>query len=233
MLAIIPVPCCNITMKFFYALLALMILGGCSSSESYTESVPIAATVTQEAIAEKSIMLIGDSITYRMPPFPEIEGATIDNRGENGNYLIREKNMVCGRFTYCPDMIIIMLGINDIYRSHLEPPEYSLRDAIDAYEGMIGEIEIACPDSEICIQSVLPVTDGLRDPVIEMPMIASLNEWLDSFCYGRGIEFINHHNLFLGENGELDEAYTVDGVHLSNDGYEILQSALIPYITGI
>jgi len=233
MLAILPVLCCNISMKIFYALLTLLILGGCSGSESYTESVPIAAPVTQEVVAEKSIMLIGDSITYRMPPFPEIEGISIDNQGVGGNRVIDEKDLITDRLAYCPDMIIIMLLINDlgcIYRGK----GCSIESSRDAYIQILDTIEDICPATEVCIQSILPVSDSdgktserTRQALID---IIILNEWLEAVCQERGLVFINHHDLFLDDNGYLAEEYTIDGVHLTELGYSVLHDALLPYI---
>ena len=46
----------------------------------------------------------------------------------------------------------------------------------------------------------------------------------------RRLVFINHHDLFLDDNGYLAEEYTIDGVHLTEIGYSVLQDALLPYM---
>ena len=42
--------------------------------------------------------------------------------------------------------------------------------------------------------------------------------------------FINLHNEFLGMNGEMDNQYTFDGVHLSEAGYSLWARLVEQYL---
>jgi len=212
-----------VTFRVAFFILVIFIVAGCSSSES--NDPPL---VVDELCSETSIMLIGDSITARMPKVAPQEGVSIDNQAVCSNFVFDEKDKFKGRLTYIPNVIIIMLGINDISQTCLGLWDYTFEDIQVFYDQMLDVMQGKCPHAKIYIQSILPIEkeiDGAN------PMINDLNNWLEAVCETRGLTFINHHDLFLDENGKMSLEYTEDGVHPNAAGYDVLMNSLSPYLT--
>lgn len=174
----------------------------------------------------KTIMMIGDSITAGITPYMEEVGLRIDNEGLSGNTVKEEKTAILGGASYKPDIIIVMLGINDI-NGHFG------QDATkERYIELINNIRKVFPASILYVQSILPMTHGVQyDYAAGNILVNDLNAWLNIQSGPYGFFFINHHDKFIDPTtGEMNELYTVDGVHLSPEGYRLLCSILMDAI---
>ena len=78
---------------------------------------------------------------------------------------------------------------------------------------MLQEIEKALPDTEIYINSILPVQSKVIEENSDYGNIPEFNERLARLCEEEGAVFIDNTNLVK------DEYYTADGIHMSPDYY--------------
>ena len=171
------------------------------------------------SIQSKNIMIVGDSLSYNITKYLS---CPVDNRSAPGWTAPLEKNVAGQQAVSRPDMVFIMLGINDLIGDGNTPEIISdlISDIVDIFHSV-------SPDSVIFIESVLPVTDeitGGRIPgntaLSRNTEISDLNTRLKKLCAGKNIAFINLYDSFLDSStGKMKISYTFDGIHLTPAGY--------------
>jgi hypothetical protein len=157
------------------------------------------------------IMLLGDSITERWPvkmvPQEEI------NRGI-------DYNTICG-VVYeiplhvvdeAPTAVIIAVGTNDAARA-TDPFIFYLE-----YVNAIHMIQRALPDTRIYARSILP-----RGTAGGTLMVEAYNRWIKSAAEYTGATYLDTFPYLIC-GASICEEYTVDGVHLSESGYEQMRA---------
>lgn len=170
-------------------------------------------------IDSNDIVFVGNSITEGFP-VTEIFGQHVKNRGIGGNQtahiLSRIEPIAIGH----PKKIFLEAGVNDLNNNvSIDSIYYNFREIIN----MIRELS---PKTSIYVQSVFPTCkeySKLND------VIVGLNTKLLPYCQSSGVNFINVYSA-LASNGELNNAYTADGIHLNGDGYKAWQKVIERYI---
>lgn len=112
--------------------------------------------------------------------------------------------------------VFIMLGVNDIgSRSWDTVQEY--------FATLIDVIRQKCPETEIVIQGVLPVTSRYtNEHKVNIDRWNSFNAILAGICEEHGAVFLDFSELFMDENGYLDRKLSSDNLfHLSETGEAI------------
>lgn len=117
--------------------------------------------------------------------------------------------------------IFIMAGINDL--SHGVAPE-ELGDNMDK---IVKTIDNFLPDTEIYIQSVLPVIDSK----VTLDEICEANMELESVAQENGCSYVDLYGQFMDESGDVISRYlSADGVHLNGAGYAVWVEAIDKYM---
>lgn len=112
--------------------------------------------------------------------------------------------------------VFIMLGVNDIgSRSWDTVQEY--------YATLIDVIRQKCPETEIIMQGVLPVTSRYTgEHKLSIDRWNSFNGILAGICSEHGAVFLDFSKLFKDERGYLDTKLSSDRLfHLNEDGEAI------------
>ena len=120
--------------------------------------------------------------------------------------------------------VFIMLGVNDIgTRSWDTVQEY--------YATLIDVIRENCPDTEIVMQGVLPVTSRYtNEHKLKIDRWNSFNEILSGICAEHGAVFLDFSKQFMDEKGYLDKKLSSDNLfHLNETGEAIWIRALRLY----
>lgn len=99
-------------------------------------------------------------------------------------------------------LIYLEVGINDIVNTSVD----TLKENV---------LKMMSPN--VVIHSTLPVGGIYSDYNDE---VIQYNKWLDSACKARGVRFENVYHLFE-KGGQLNPAFTADGLHLNVTGYMI------------
>ena len=168
------------------------------------------------------IVMFGDSITEQGGDWGQRFGFPfIKNRGISGDVteglLIRVAELIY----YQPRAVYILIGVNDLFNPLLGP--IYVRDNISA---LIQMMQKAIPETAITLQTILP-TAG-----IEMrEKIATTNKLLKEITALPGFEIFDLHPHFADENDLLLQAYTHDGLHLTEAGYKLWTNLLKDKIT--
>ena len=171
---------------------------------------------------QNDIVFLGDSLTNRCEWSELFQNPNIKNRGINGDntygLLYRLEQITRPR----PRKIFIMIGINDLIpREDLEKINYK-------YSLILKTIKQSTPDTQVYIQSVLPVNNRLKQVVDNKDVIA-LNDRLKKLAKEFKYEYIDLYSAFVTDN-QLTEKYTYDGIHLNGDGYLVWKDAISKYV---
>ncbi len=188
------------------------------------------AKITADKNPQRLTILAGDSLSLWFPPELLPEDRNWLNQGISGEV----SNGLLQRLDFFdrtqPDMILVMVGINDLIRG-LEDQEI-----LTNYRQIISYLRRKHPQAEIVIQSILPHGAGGttwegKEKLLAIPnsRIRKLNQELNNIAIKKGARYLNLHPLFTDQQGNLRSNFTTDGLHLSPPGYLVWRTALQMY----
>lgn len=173
--------------------------------------------------SNEDIVFAGDSIT-NYGNWHELLNTVIKNRGIPGDktdgLLDNIENITEGN----PKQIFLMVGINDLSNGA------SIEDTIENYEKIIDKIIEQTPSSKLIIQSVLPINlDIIQQTQTDNDMITEFNKKLEKLASENNVEYVDLYSNFISD-GQLDESLTIDGIHLSGEGYLVWRDMIESYV---
>jgi lysophospholipase L1-like esterase len=181
-----------------------------------------------QKISNKDIEFFGDSLTD-YGQWSELFGdSKIVNRGISGDDTERLLNRIdeIGN----PSKLFIMAGTNDLVEGK------SLDSTVSNYDKIIATISKDSPDTKIYIQSVLPFnsTEYKKNypsyKYVNSKDILLLNDKLKGLAQKYNATFIDLYHSFAN-NDSMDIKYTVDGVHLTGEGYNLWKNTVEKYVS--
>lgn len=208
-----------------------------SSSSSVPQSTwqnPVLApqlTIDYNEDFFKNDLFIGDSIFTGLYLYSYIER---ENVAAVGGYTPRRAlNSVFDEQLYIgsaanyakekqPDHIIIMLGSNGL------TPQTDLEEYGNDYRDLLNTLKTDCPNSEICVVSVPPITanstmagySGINNPLID-----ELNKVIFALCDDLEVAYCDLNSVLKDDNGYFNEDYVYDdGMHFVGKTYPVLLS---------
>lgn len=176
-----------------------------------------------------AVVFLGNSLTqyYELAEF--FPGIRVKNRGIHGDMMEKVLLRLGPLIQSKPQKIFIELGVNDV--EQLVPRERFL----GLYARLLDTLKATCPTTKIYMQSLFPVADtslyipySYCSPETNKKIVAT-NGALRNLAAQKGVPFIDLYERFL-ENGQLNPKYSVDGLHLSGEGYALWTKALRPYV---
>lgn len=187
--------------------------------------------LNQVSVLEPDMIFIGDSIVEYYP-LQELLGTakTIVNRGIRGyqTRLLLE-NLDAHLYGDAVDQIVLLIGTNDIGK------DISMNEALDNLEGVIQSLNRDYPLSQIKLLSILPVNEGEEyKQTVYIRTNEKIREWNQAYealasAYMQ-VDFVPIYDSLTDSKGQLQSAYTTDGLHLSVAGYQALSDALKTYL---
>lgn len=169
------------------------------------------------------ILFLGDSITDNAE-WVELFGnnARIKNRGIGGDDTkgVLER---LGEITESkPDKVFIMIGTNDLAYG------VSKEQVVENYREILQAILDDSPETKIYVQSILPVDEALHytRPNTDIDFI---NKQLEKMSEDLGLVYIDLASDFK-KDGKLNPQYSIDGLHLNGEGYEIWKEKIDHYV---
>lgn len=183
--------------------------------------------LNQLAVKEPAIIFIGDSIVEYFPLHELLQSPkTLVNRGIRGykTDLLLE-NLDAHLFGQALDKVFLLIGTNDIGK------EMDQAETLANLEAVIQEISRDYPLAQIQLLSVLPVNEQEQYKgtvyIRTNEKIQALNRAYQELAQAYyQVSYVDVYSSLLDEVGQLAEAYTTDGLHLSVAGYRILAQAL-------
>lgn len=185
--------------------------------------------VTKEkevVVLDDNYLFLGDSITelYDLDEyFPDMN---VVNSGVSGNKTQDIlKDLKNRAYRYNPSKVFLLIGTNDI-QAGVDSDEI-----IQNIEEILVGLKKNRPYAQLYLESIYPVNEdksGAQDRTNKE--IQAINQALKKYCKEEDITFINLYDLLLNEDGQLASEYTKDGLHLSEQGYEVVTKEIMKYL---
>lgn len=175
------------------------------------------------SVKDPDVLFLGDSIVEYFPLYELLKTPkTVINRGIRGyrsDLLLEYLDSLL--FGQAVDKIFLLIGTNDIGK------EIPQQETVKNVESIIQTIARNYPLAEICLLSVLPVNESptykKRVHLRSNRKIQSLNHVYQELTSAyMNVTFVNVYDSLLDEAGQLAEAFTTDGLHLTVAGYQVL-----------
>ena len=204
----------KITILFLLAGM-LLLLAYCSGHRNRQE------TETQKDLNERTdetmqyecdALFFGDSITADGnfdELFPKLRIVNLGVYGDTLEDLLRRAPEVRAEN---PARIFLLGGINSLQDDNAEL-------CLEQYAALLDALRRACPESELIVQSVLPVGDDIVSFLgCSNETIRSFNAELEKLAGEKGCEYVDLWPVYE-KDGALDPTLTRDGVHLNFNAY--------------
>ena len=177
------------------------------------------------------IIFMGDSITDRCEWDELLGNGNVHNRGISADRVRwmfdRYEDIANGH----PAKLFFLGGINDLRSGRTKS-----HDVVIMIAELLDRFHRISPETHIYLESILPVN-------MEMPAMQKFNKsdmnvrinncnaWLSKWCSDKDyITFINVAPALKDANGQLNEAYTLDGLHPNSVGYMIWKDVIKGFV---
>ena len=134
-----------------------------------------------------------------------------------------------------PSRIFINIGTNDI-----GSPDYRLEALMELYEEIITRIQERLPKAEITMMAYYPVNETDKLPEGEWGKtafvtrtnenIAIANEAVEKLAAKKSCRFVNVNEGLTDERGKLKREFTIEGIHMYANGYQVVLDNLKKYL---
>ncbi len=182
--------------------------------------------------AERRVVFLGNSITENWAKFhPEFFSKNgFIGRGVSGQtsyqFLVRFRDDVVNLH---PEIVVINVGTNDVAENtHIYSEDRTFGNIVTMVQ--VAQAEGIRP----VLTSVLPAAGfGWNKDITDAPAkISSLNKRIRAYAEEHGLTFVDYFPAMVAEDGvSLNPAYTRDGVHPTAEGYDVMESIVLPVLT--
>ena len=191
-------------------------------------------------VKKGQILFTGSSLMEQFP-INEIAATNgldciIYNRGIGG-YTIPEmlEAMEEQIFDVEPSKIFINIGTNDISR-----PDETLEKLINDYREVLSQIKNRLPVAKVYIMAYYPVNVSVADKQpwdnageaarLRLERLPKANEAVKALAEEFGYKYIDVNAGLTDENGQTKEEFSIDGIHMWADAYEVVFNNIKKYI---
>ena len=221
-------------------LLSLVVLAGClgmtTSAFSQLYQSDINRWKSQDSLdapASGSILFTGDShIRYWRTLASDYSDYKVIQRGFGGSHLEHLSNYIQDIILpYNPSAIVMSSGTNDLGDGELAP------EVIADFDTFVSAVHAVQPDVEIIYLGMMP-TPARQNNAIAQASVNTINQAIASRAAANPkFHYVDLPSAFFAQNPYNDPAFTslfvADGVHLSPQGYTLVNSQLRPELEAI
>jgi lysophospholipase L1-like esterase len=165
---------------------------------------------------KNNFLFIGDSLIEFFnwqKRFPNEQVNNYGSAGETAEGLLSRLTHIISRVE-SPDLVMIMTGTNNIAME-----DYGF---LFTYEKIIDLLQVNYAKTSIVMTSLLPIELFFLGDAVPR-----VNKRLKKIARDKNVVYLDLYPLFLGEDSKpVTSYYDFDGVHLSEEGYEIWARAL-------
>ena len=191
-------------------------------------------------VKQGQILFVGSSLAEQFPVNELLNSYDkryiVYNRGIGGDIISGLLGSMNERiFDLQPSKIFINIGTNDI-----NEPDFTEGDLLENYNRVLKQIIQKLPETKIYILSYYPVNSNIESQIPEEvskamfvrrtnSVINLLNRRLENLANELHCTYIDVHSILIDAEGNLDQKYTVEGIHLKPNAYEVILKVLVAY----
>ncbi len=134
-----------------------------------------------------------------------------------------------------PSKIFINIGTNDIGASN-----YSLDNLIKNYEIILMKIKERLPEANVYVMAYYPINEVAKEEKEEWEKetfktrtnknIKIANRAIEELANNIGYKYIDVNSGLTDEEGRLKAEYTVEGIHMYANAYNVILDNMIKYL---
>ncbi len=161
------------------------------------------------------------------------DGVTIYNRGIGGfvTQELLETLDVC-ILDLQPRRLFINIGTNDL--SNAAVP---ISQIMERYDQILKRIEAALPATEIYLMAYFPVNYDAASEEMKPCLLVRTNDKINEanaevkkLAKRHGAKYIDVNDALKDEQGRLKAEYTIEGMHIREEGYRAIWPAFLSYV---
>ncbi|NLG81229.1 MAG: hypothetical protein GX490_01705 [Bacilli bacterium] len=168
------------------------------------------------------IVFLGDSLTANFKLLNQF--ANIINLGVGGDKTIEILNRMDACYSHNPNKLFLLIGINDFL---VNKKVWKFPEEIDItknYDLILNNLKTNLPNTQVYCISILPLgrnTFFNREEISSYNLgIKELNLEIKQLAEKYGYTYLDFHDNFADYEGYLQSEFTLDGVHLTEAGYQ-------------
>lgn len=140
-------------------------------------------------------------------------------------------------FDLAPRAIFINIGTND-----LNDPACSIDALIARYDAILSGIKARLPDAKLFLLAYYPVNTAVGSRIPYMAdllkvrtnaRIREANAAVAALAKKYGAAFLDLNDAITDENGEMNAAFCIEGMHMYGDGYARVLERLLPVLESL
>jgi lysophospholipase L1-like esterase len=179
----------------------------------------------------KKIVFLGDSITAN---FQQLKfHNNVLNYGVSGDRTIDVIERLRAVKDEDPDQLVLMIGINDVLTNHkiwFTDLPISIKTT---YEFIVKYLVSNLNTNQIILCSILPISSIITIPRSEENLINEdidqMNQFIKQLAIKHHLTYIDLNQHFKDEN-KMKRSLTSDGVHLTDEGYELFYQKILIFL---
>lgn len=215
--------------RFVAILCILALLGTCVFLLMKPEKTKVITKKEEVVVMDDNYLFLGDSITEQYDLDEYYNDLPVVNSGISGNKTKDLLNDLNNRvYQYNPSKVFLLIGTNDI-QSKVEEDVI-----VNNIKKILEDIHENRPYAKLYLEAIYPVDEGSSGAQDRTNKeIQSINASLEDYCKKNDITFIDMYDLLLDPESDKDrlfEDYSKDGLHISDEGYEVITEKLMKYI---
>lgn len=207
--------------------LVSFVLGIGLASGAFVKERVVTKTKEIKQIDANNVFL-GDSLTDYFDLDAAFPDYSVVNSGVAGNTTDNVLADLNNRVTiYNPSQVFVWLGTNDL-RDGKTPQQ-----TIESLQEIIDQIQTERSLAKITLISLIPVNAKVNPATVGLRSndhIQEVNQGLQELAKEQELDYIDLFSALKDEQGNLKSEYTVDGLHLSDAGYQVVLGIIEPYL---
>lgn len=164
-------------------------------------------------------IFLGDSITAECEWSELFDNENILNRGISGDTASGILKRLSPILEAKPDNLFLMVGINDLIYGNE-------KELLQNYEKLLQQLTDDLSDTQIVVQSILPVNSKVRKMPISNETIRSVNQKIKALADKFGLVYADLYSLLQDKEQRLKAEYTSDGIHINGEAYLVWKEAV-------